>query len=136
MNETTSELALNNKLVINEHHRDIPGCSRGGFKTCSTEKTTNTYKNTIAYSGFILSQVIEQLKKLANSINKSMIYISAHCESIGESGAYLHALYFAFSPKERRHIPILVWKSPKSQQNNVQAYLNFVISQLQNSKFK
>lgn len=106
------------KRYPNHHKKFIPDCSRSDIQNCSSEELINTYDNTIAYTDYVLSQVIEQLKTLPNNINKSMVYISDHGESLGESGAYLHGFPYAFSPKEQRHIPMLVWMSQQKQQKS------------------
>lgn len=109
------------KRYPDEHRKFTPDCSRSDIQNCSAEELTNTYDNTIFYTDFVLSQVIEQLNILPDNINKSMIYVSDHGESLGESGAYLHGFPYAFAPEEQRHIPMLVWMS---QQNNAQTCLS------------
>jgi lipid A ethanolaminephosphotransferase len=106
------------KRYPNQHKKFIPDCNRSDIQNCSSEELINTYDNTIAYTDYVLSQVIEQLKNLPNNMNKSMVYISDHGESLGESGVYLHGFPYAFSPKEQRHIPMLVWMSQQNQQKN------------------
>jgi lipid A ethanolaminephosphotransferase len=93
----------------------IPDCHRSDIQNCSSEELTNTYDNTIAYTDFVLSQVIEQLNVLPDDINRSMIYVSDHGESLGESGAYLHGFPYVFAPKEQRHIPMFLWMSAQNQ---------------------
>ena len=86
-----------------------PDCQRNDIQNCSKQQLINTYDNTIAYTDFVLSNIIEQLDQLPQAITKSMIYVSDHGESLGESGIYLHGLPYSFSPSEQRHIPWLVW---------------------------
>ncbi|MCJ8295701.1 MAG: phosphoethanolamine--lipid A transferase [Colwellia sp.] len=105
------------KRYPDQHKKFKPDCNRSDIQNCSQNELTNSYDNTIAYSDFVLSQVIAQLQNLPSNINKSMIYISDHGESLGESGVYLHGFPYAFSPKEQRHIPMLVWMSAHQQSN-------------------
>jgi len=105
------------KRYPKNHRKFTPDCPRSDIQNCSHEALTNTYDNTIAYTDFVLSRVINQLNILPSTYKKSMIYISDHGESLGESGAYLHGLPYAFSPKEQRHIPMLYW-SPDNNQFN------------------
>ena len=110
------------KRYPERHQKFTPECSRSDIQNCTSAELTNTYDNTISYTDFVLSQVIEQLTTLPKEINTSMIYVSDHGESLGESGAYLHGFPYAFAPKEQRHIPMLVWMSPQ-RQNQRQACL-------------
>ena len=107
------------KRYPEKHKKFTPDCSRSDIQNCSAEELTNAYDNTITYTDFVLSQVIKQLKRLPNEINTSMLYISDHGESLGESGIYLHGLPYAFSPIEQRHIPMLFWTSEQKPQQNM-----------------
>ena len=91
-----------------------PDCQRSDIQNCSHEQLVNTYDNTIAYTDFVLSKIINELGQLAekDNIETSMIYVSDHGESLGESGAYLHGLPYAFAPKEQTHIPMIYWTDP------------------------
>jgi lipid A ethanolaminephosphotransferase len=95
----------------------IPDCQRSDIQNCSAEELANTYDNTIAYTDYVLSKVISQLNMLSQSqdIETSMIYISDHGESLGESGVFLHGLPYAFAPKEQTHVPLLYWADPLHQ---------------------
>lgn len=86
-----------------------PECARSDIQNCSQEELMNTYDNTIAYTDFVLSEVIASLDNLPGNIEPAMLYVSDHGESLGESGAYLHGLPYALSPVEQRQIPMLVW---------------------------
>ena len=119
------------KRYPDTHKEFIPDCSRSDIQNCSTEELTNTYDNTIAYTDFVLSQVIEQLEMLPNEINASMLYVSDHGESLGESGVYLHGLPYSFSPIEQRHIPMLFWRSEQNRQPNIS---NACLKQLADSE--
>lgn len=88
-----------------------PDCQRSDIQNCSQEQLVNTYDNTIAYTDFVLSKVISELSELSenDNIETSLLYVSDHGESLGESGVYLHGLPYAFAPKEQTHIPMLYW---------------------------
>jgi lipid A ethanolaminephosphotransferase len=92
----------------------IPDCQRSDIQNCSQQQLVNTYDNTIAYTDFVLSEVIDELAKLTarDSIKTSLLYISDHGESLGENGIYLHGLPYTFAPKEQTRIPMIYWASP------------------------
>lgn len=104
-----------------------PECARSDIQNCSSEQLLNTYDNTIAYTDFVLSKVIENLAALPENIDTSMLYVSDHGESLGESGAYLHGFPYALSPEEQRAIPLLVWL-PK-QESKQQCLQNIASTQ-------
>ena len=117
------------KRYPNEHRKFTPDCARSDIQNCSSEQLINTYDNTIAYTDFVLSKVIEQLEKLPKKYKTSMLYVSDHGESLGESGVYLHGLPYSFSPQQQRHIPMLLWS------NNNQHQTSCVKQQAKNQKF-
>ena len=99
----------------------IPDCQRSDIQNCSEEELTNTYDNTIAYTDFVLAKVIGELNTLSKfkNVETSMIYISDHGESLGESGIFLHGLPYAFAPREQTHVPLIYWADPSHQSNRV-----------------
>ena len=92
-----------------------PTCDRSDIQNCSAEELVNTYDNTIAYSDFINAQVIEQLKALPANIDKQLLYVSDHGESLGENGAYLHGFPYAFAPTAQTHVPLYIWADEHNQ---------------------
>lgn len=88
-----------------------PDCQRSDIQNCSEEELINTYDNTIAYTDLVLSKVISHLSELAEAddVETSLLYISDHGESLGESGIYLHGLPYAFAPDEQTHVPMIYW---------------------------
>jgi lipid A ethanolaminephosphotransferase len=60
-----------------------PGCNTNEIQGCKVEDLVNTYDNTILYTDFILTKIIELLEK-NTQLNTSMFYISDHVESLGE----------------------------------------------------
>jgi lipid A ethanolaminephosphotransferase len=90
----------------------LPDCQRSDIQNCTQQELINTYDNTIAYTDFVLSKIIEKLTLLEQSkdIETSMLYISDHGESLGEKGVYLHGLPYAFAPSEQTHVPMIYWQ--------------------------
>jgi lipid A ethanolaminephosphotransferase len=93
------------------HRVFTPDCERSDIQNCSHDELVNTYDNTIAYTDYILSQVIEILKANSTEFNTSMLYMSDHGESLGEKGLYLHGAPYALAPEEQTHVPGLLWLS-------------------------
>ncbi|GHE92442.1 phosphoethanolamine transferase [Thalassotalea profundi] len=88
-----------------------PDCQRSDIQNCTQNELVNTYDNTIAYTDYVLSRVIDELNSLSelNDVETSMLYISDHGESLGESGVFLHGLPYAFAPREQTHVPFIYW---------------------------
>lgn len=95
------------------HRIFTPDCERSDIQNCTQEELVNTYDNTIAYTDYILSQVIDILKQNESQYDTSMLYMSDHGESLGENGLYLHGTPYAIAPKEQTHVPALLWLSPQ-----------------------
>tara|TARA_B100000767_G_scaffold40335_1_gene33989 strand:- start:9038 stop:10321 length:1284 start_codon:yes stop_codon:yes gene_type:complete len=90
----------------------VPDCPRSDIQNCEEAELTNTYDNTIAYTDYVLGQIIEQLSTIPNS---SMLYLSDHGESLGEKGLYLHGFPYNLAPVEQTHVPMVYWASKFSQ---------------------
>ena len=91
-----------------------PTCKSVELANCSQEELINAYDNTILYTDYILATLIEQLKQI-EEYNSSMIYISDHGESLGESNLYMHGIPASIAPKEQLEIPFIVWLSDNSK---------------------
>lgn len=87
----------------------LPECSQDNVQDCSQQEIVNAYDNTIVYTDYILSKVIETLKK--QDFETAMLYISDHGESLGENGLYLHGLPYVLAPPEQTHVPMIFWAS-------------------------
>ena len=74
-----------------------PSCNRADIENCSDEEITNVYDNTIAYTDFVISQLINKLQKYRDDYNVALMYMSDHGESLGENGLYLHGTPYAIS---------------------------------------
>ncbi|MCC2605316.1 phosphoethanolamine transferase [Planctobacterium marinum] len=92
------------------HRYFIPDCQRSDIQNCTSEELVNAYDNSIAYTDFVLAQIIERLEKLSinSRIETALLYTSDHGESLGEKGIYLHGIPYVFAPKEQLHIPLIV----------------------------
>lgn len=86
-----------------------PACNRSDIENCTDEEIINVYDNTLVYTDYILSQVIEKLEKYSDDYNVAMLYVSDHGESLGENGLYLHGTPYAIAPKEQTTVPWLMW---------------------------
>jgi lipid A ethanolaminephosphotransferase len=91
-----------------------PVCNSVELGKCSQTELINAYDNTIVYTDYILSNVIENLKQL-KQYNSTMIFISDHGESLGEKNLYMHGLPLSIAPKEQYEIPFIVWLSDSSK---------------------
>ena len=92
-----------------------PVCNSVELGNCSHTELINAYDNTIVYTDYILSKVIDDLKQL-KGYNSAMIFVSDHGESLGEKNLYMHGLPLSIAPKEQYEIPFIVWVSDGSKQ--------------------
>lgn len=90
-----------------------PVCNSVELGNCSQTELINAYDNTIVYTDYILSNVIEDLKQLS-AYKSTMIFVSDHGESLGEKNLYMHGLPLSIAPKEQYEIPFIVWVSDNS----------------------
>ena len=110
-----------------------PDCPRSDIQYCTQEQLVNAYDNTIAYTDYVISEMIDALSKTSNenNIETTMLYISDHGESLGENGVYLHGLPYAFAPEVQKHVPMIYWDSENSasiDKNCLQSISNTPIS--------
>ena len=97
-----------------------PACNRSDIENCNDSEIVNVYDNTLAYTDYVLAQVINELKAVSNEYNVMLTYISDHGESLGESGLYLHGTPYAIAPKEQTQVPWLLWLPEQyAQQKNL-----------------
>ena len=73
-------------------------------------KLVNAYDNTILYTDYLLSNMIDTLQSLKDW-KSSMIFISDHGESLGENNMFMHGMPMKLAPKVQYEIPFLVWTS-------------------------
>ncbi len=86
--------------------------SSDGFSVCTAEKKEildNSYDNTIVYTDYVLSQIINVLRKQNGACG--MLYISDHGENLcdDERNLALHSSYEG--TEQESHIPCFVWLS-------------------------
>ncbi len=97
--------------VPDEFKKFNPVCLTNQVQDCSDEEIVNAYDNTILYTDYFLSQVVEFLKKNSVQNNTAMIYVSDHGESLGENNIYLHGMPYFIAPDEQKHVPFVLWLS-------------------------
>jgi len=88
-----------------------PDCPQNDIQNCERQALVNTYDNTIVYSDYVLSEIIELIKTRQPQTDSSMIFMSDHGESLGEKGIYLHGMPRSIAPAEQHHVPFIVWMS-------------------------
>ncbi|HPX04295.1 MAG TPA: phosphoethanolamine--lipid A transferase EptA [Tenuifilaceae bacterium] len=91
-----------------------PVCESVELANCSHEELINAYDNTIVYTDYLLSKIIETLKELSD-YKKTMLFVSDHGESLGEKNLYMHGLPMSVAPKEQYEIPFIIWTDSTTQ---------------------
>jgi lipid A ethanolaminephosphotransferase len=102
------------------YHTDVPEwakeftpeCDLPNLRNCDRGAINNSYDNTILYTDYFLSLVIEALAARSDEFDAAMLYVSDHGESLGENGFYLHGLPYSMAPREQTQVPMLFWASP------------------------
>ena len=110
LHTTTSHGPTYNKKYPSQFEKFKPVCNSVELGKCTTEELINAYDNTIVYTDYILSNLIESLKQL-DEYKSTMLYVSDHGESLGENNLYMHGLPVSIAPKEQLDIPFIVWLS-------------------------
>lgn len=88
-----------------------PVCVTVDLQKCTAQELVNAYDNTILYTDYFLSKVIEILKNHEKTPSL-MLYVSDHGESLGEYGFYLHGTPYTIAPDFQKDIPFIFWTSP------------------------
>lgn len=91
--------------------RFSPACNQDSVQNCSYDEIVNAYDNTILYTDYFLSKVIDLLKENSVTHDTAMLYVSDHGESLGENGVYLHGLPYVIAPRQQTHVPFILWLS-------------------------
>ena len=127
--DKTLELPNNKKLIIlhtigshwwyNSHFSEEyaqfqPTIKSKIISSCSREEMINSYDNTILYTDFFLSRIIDKIK----DENAIFIYQSDHGEALGEDDLWLHA---AETP-HTQNPACLIWMSPKYKEKHPERY--------------
>lgn len=98
-----------------EFERFTPACQSDDFADCTREEIINSYDNTIYYTDYFLSQVIDLLDNRSAEIDTALLYVSDHGESLGEYGLYLHGTPYFLAPEAQTHVPMMPWLSAPYQ---------------------
>ena len=110
LHTSTSHGPLYNKKYPEEFNKFTPVCKSVELGKCTQEELINAYDNTILYTDYLLSTLINKLKQLED-YNSSMFYVSDHGESLGENNLYMHGVPVSIAPKEQVEVPFIVWLS-------------------------
>lgn len=90
-----------------------PNCSRADVESCTKEQIVNSYDNTILYTDYVISKLIEILNNKPQ-YTTALLYVSDHGESLGENGLYLHGTPYSIAPDEQTHVPMQIWLNQAS----------------------
>ncbi len=93
-----------------------PFCNNDTPQNCSKDELNNAFDNTIVYTDYVLSKLIDILKE-KKEYNTFMFYSSDHGESLGENGIYLHGLPKKIAPKEQTNFAMVLWLSDQIVKN-------------------
>ncbi len=88
-----------------------PACRTAEFKNCTAPEITNSYDNTILYTDYILSRMMDVLGDQQGLLT-ALVYASDHGESLGENGLYLHGAPYFIAPATQTRVPMILWMSP------------------------
>ena len=90
----------------------FPECDLPNLRNCDRAAINNSYDNTILYTDFFVSRVIDELSRRSAEFDTAVLYVSDHGESLGENGLYLHGFPYSMAPREQIEVPMLFWASP------------------------
>jgi lipid A ethanolaminephosphotransferase len=108
LHTSTSHGPLYSKKYPLEFEVFKPVCESVELGKCTSEELINAYDNTIVYTDYLLSTLVDALKQLED-YNSTMLFVSDHGESLGENNLYMHGIPKAFAPEEQFDIPFIVW---------------------------
>jgi lipid A ethanolaminephosphotransferase len=100
-----------------EFRRFTPDCRSDDFADCTREEIVNSYDNTIYYTDYFLSRVIDLLDSRSKEIDTALVYVSDHGESLGEYGLYLHGTPYFLAPEGQTRVPMMLWMSAPFRQD-------------------
>ncbi len=89
--------------------RFVPECLDKQLERCPRDTIVNAYDNTIVQTDRVMAAIIRKAQEKKPDHAVSMLYVSDHGESLGESGIYLHGLPYSLSPREQTAIPMIYW---------------------------
>ena len=88
-----------------------PVCTSVEAADKNVEGIVNAYDNTIIYTDYLLSSLIDTLRTLPSAYHTTMLFVSDHGESLGEKDLFMHGVPMAIAPPQQYEIPFLVWTS-------------------------
>lgn len=88
-----------------------PACENEDLRNCTAAEIVNAYDNSLLYTDFFVSNVIDFLGRAQSKFDTALLYVSDHGESLGDNGLYLHGMPYAIAPDVQKHVPFLVWLS-------------------------
>jgi lipid A ethanolaminephosphotransferase len=88
-----------------------PVCNSNALNDCSQESIVNAYDNTLVYTDYVLSNLIDLLRKNQDKVDTAMIYLADHGESLGEYNLFLHGTPYVLAPDQQKHVAMLTWFS-------------------------
>lgn len=97
------------KRYPKSHERFKPVCENSQLDQCGVSTIVNAYDNTIAYTDYVLGELIVRLKKSEGKVESALLYLSDHGESLGEGGLFLHGMPYALAPDSQKHVPAVFW---------------------------
>lgn len=92
--------------------RFSPACESEDLRGCSSAEIVNAYDNSLLYTDYFLSGVIDFLGRSDKQYDTAMLYVSDHGESLGDNGLYLHGVPYPIAPDVQKQVPLLMWLSP------------------------
>ncbi|TFG39979.1 MAG: phosphoethanolamine--lipid A transferase [Chromatiales bacterium] len=96
-----------------------PYCQQASPTDCTAEEVANAYDNTIFYTDYLLSQLIQKLRAKSDEVDTFLFYASDHGESLGEGGFYLHGLPYSIAPAAQTNVPFILWASAGFHKNRI-----------------
>ncbi len=115
LHTSTSHGPTYNKKYPSEFEKFSPVCTSVELTKCNQDELFNAYDNTIVYTDYLLATIIDELKQL-KEYKTTMIFVSDHGESLGETNLYMHGLPKSIAPKEQYEIPFIAWSSENSRE--------------------
>ncbi|MDR1425932.1 MAG: sulfatase-like hydrolase/transferase [Rickettsiales bacterium] len=87
-----------------------PSC-RSGLGQCSLAELVNSYDNSIYYSSYNLSKILDILKIRASDHNIMLLYVSDHGFGLGENDRWGHSMAYRDAGQYVTRVPMLMWFS-------------------------
>jgi lipid A ethanolaminephosphotransferase len=93
-----------------EFERYRPIC-RKSFSNCPIPELVNTYDNTIYYTSYNLSKMIDILRNKMKNYNTMLLYVSDHGSGLGENDIWSHTMPYERAGDYVTKVPMLLWFS-------------------------